>query len=78
MMARKILFVHGWNGRSSQFYKIIELLSDNGYDITAVDLPVMEGQVEATQTYPKLQTWYLRLRNLEGLMMGLSVTRSGV
>lgn len=35
----RILFVHGWNGRSSQFYKIIELLSDNGYDITAVDLP---------------------------------------
>ena len=35
----KILFVHGWNGRSSQFYRIIELLSDNGYDITAVDLP---------------------------------------
>ena len=36
---KRILFVHGWNGRSSQFYKIIELLSDNGYDITAVDLP---------------------------------------
>ena len=36
---QRILFVHGWNGRSSQFYRIIELLSDNGYDITAVDLP---------------------------------------
>ena len=36
---RRILFVHGWNGRSSQFYRIIELLSDNGFDITAVDLP---------------------------------------
>ena len=35
----KVLFVHGWNGRSSQFYRIIELLSDNGYDITAVDFP---------------------------------------
>ena len=35
----KILFVHGWNGRSSQFYRIIELLSDNGYDITSIDLP---------------------------------------
>ena len=31
----KVLFVHGWNGRSSQFYRIIELLSDRGYDITA-------------------------------------------
>ena len=31
----KVLFVHGWNGRSSQFYRIIELLSDEGYDITA-------------------------------------------
>ena len=36
---QRILFVHGWNGRSSQFYRIIELLSENGYDITAVDLP---------------------------------------
>ena len=36
---RRILFVHGWNGRSSQFYRIIELLSDHGYDVTAVDLP---------------------------------------
>ena len=36
---QRILFVHGWNGRSSQFYRIIELLSDHGYDITAVDLP---------------------------------------
>ena len=35
----KILFVHGWNGRSSQFYRISELLSHNGYDITAIDLP---------------------------------------
>jgi len=35
----KVLFVHGWNGRSSQFYRIIDLLSDRGYDITAVDLP---------------------------------------
>ena len=26
----KILFVHGWNGRASQFYRIIELLSENG------------------------------------------------
>ena len=36
---QRILFVHGWNGRSSQFYRIIELLSENGYDITAIDLP---------------------------------------
>ena len=36
---QRILFVHGWNGRSSQFYRIIELLSNHGYDITAVDLP---------------------------------------
>ena len=35
----KVLFVHGWNGRSSQFYRIIELLHNNGYDITAIDLP---------------------------------------
>ncbi len=35
----KLLFVHGWNGRSSQFYRIIDLLSENGYDITSIDLP---------------------------------------
>ena len=35
----KILFVHGWNGRASQFYSMIETFTSEGYDITAVDLP---------------------------------------
>ena len=35
----KLLFVHGWNGRSSQFYHITDLLSNNGFDITSIDLP---------------------------------------
>ncbi len=35
----KILFVHGWNGRASQYYNMIETFADEGYDIIAVDLP---------------------------------------
>ena len=35
----RILLVHGWNGRASQFHRMATLLHDHGFDITAVDLP---------------------------------------
>ena len=50
----KVLFVHGWNGRSSQFYRIIELLSDEGYDITAIDLPGHGRSTRSTTTLPEI------------------------
>ena len=50
----KLLFVHGWNGRSSQFYRIIELLSDEGYDITAIDLPGHGRSTRSTTTLPEI------------------------
>ena len=49
-----VLFVHGWNGRSSQFYRIIELLSDEGYDITAIDLPGHGRSTRSTTTLPEI------------------------
>ena len=50
----KLLFVHGWNGRSSQFYRIIELLSDEGYDITAIDLPGHGRSTRSTTNLPEI------------------------
>ena len=50
----KLLFVHGWNGRSSQFYRIIELLSDEGYDITAIDRPGHGRSTRSTTTLPEI------------------------
>ena len=50
----KVLFVHGWNGRSSQFYRIIELLSDEGYDITAFDLPGHGRSTRSTTNLPEI------------------------
>ena len=50
----KVLFVHGWNGRSSQFYRIIEFLSDEGYDITAIDLPGHGRSTRSTTTLPEI------------------------
>lgn len=50
----KLLFVHGWNGRSSQFYQIIELLSNNGYDITAIDLPGHGRSKRTTTNLPEI------------------------
>ena len=44
----------GWNGRSSQFYRIIELLSDEGYDITAIDLPGHGRSTRSTTTLPEI------------------------
>ena len=50
----KVLFVHGWNGRSSQFFRIIELLSDSGYDITAFDLPGHGRSTRSTTNLPEI------------------------
>ena len=36
---RRILFVHGWNGRSGQFYTLVKEMAKLGFDITAIDLP---------------------------------------
>ena len=50
----KVLFVHGWNGRSSQFYRIIELLHNNGYDITAIDLPGHGRSTKSATNLPEI------------------------
>ena len=36
---QRILFMHGWNGRGSQFYHLALELHKKGYDITTFDLP---------------------------------------
>ena len=51
---QKVLFVHGWNGSSSQFFRIIELLSDSGYDITALDLPGHGRSTRSTTNLPEI------------------------
>ena len=51
---QKVLFVHGWNGRSSQFFRLIELLSDNGYDITAFDLPGHGRSARSATNLPEI------------------------
>tara|TARA_Y100001935_G_scaffold249405_1_gene247974 strand:- start:3 stop:866 length:864 start_codon:yes stop_codon:yes gene_type:complete len=50
----KLLFVHGWNGRSSQFYRVIDLLSHNGYDITAIDLPGHGSSDKCSTNLPEI------------------------
>lgn len=50
----KVLFVHGWNGRSSQFYRITELLSNSGYDITSIDLPGHGRSSRSATNLPEL------------------------
>ena len=36
---KKVLLVHGWNGRASQFHGIAQACHDAGLDVTAIDLP---------------------------------------
>jgi len=36
---KKALIVHGWSGRATQLYKIIDALLDKGYQVTAFDAP---------------------------------------
>ena len=46
---RRLLFVHGWNGRSGQFSTLVDRLSNDGFDITTVDLPG-HGNSDSGQT----------------------------
>jgi hypothetical protein len=46
---RRLLFVHGWNGRSGQFATLVDRLSNDGFDITTVDLPG-HGNSDSGQT----------------------------
>ncbi len=36
---KRVLFMHGWNGRGSQFYHLALELHKKGYDVTTFDLP---------------------------------------
>jgi len=36
---KKALIVHGWSGRATQMYKIINALRDKGYSVTSFDAP---------------------------------------
>lgn len=46
---RKVLFIHGWSGRGSQFYKIVNQCIFEGYDITVFDLPA-HGKSESNRS----------------------------
>ena len=35
----KVLFIHGWNGRGSQFHQIAKECHNTGFDVTVFDLP---------------------------------------
>ncbi len=41
--AKRVLLVHGWSGRGSQFHKIIEALLEKGFYVVAIDAPAHGG-----------------------------------
>ena len=45
----KVLFIHGWSGRGSQFYKFVDYFIPEGYDITVFDLPA-HGKSESNRS----------------------------
>ena len=66
-----LLFVHGWNGRSSQFYRIIDLLSDNGYDITSIDLPGHGRSSRSSTNLPEIVDLVAEMMNSSGPYHGV-------
>ena len=66
--------MHGWNGRSSQFFRIIELLSDAGFDITAFDLPGHGRSARSTTNLPEITDLISEITKSEVLSMELSAT----
>ena len=67
----KLLFVHGWNGRSSQFYRIIDLLFDNGYDITSIDLPGHGRSSRSSTNLPEIVDLVAEVMNSSGPYHGV-------
>ena len=49
----KILLVHGWNGRATNMYKIIEKLSQNNFDVYAFDAPAHGGSSGSNTNLPE-------------------------
>lgn len=45
----KVMFLHGWSGRSSQFFKLAELLSRD-FEIFAIDAPA-HGELQGPRTH---------------------------
>ena len=35
----KVILMHGWSGRATQFFKIIEALTENGYHVLSIEAP---------------------------------------
>lgn len=46
---KKVLLVHGWSGRSTQFFAFADLLLENGYMIVSFDAPA-HGKSEGKET----------------------------
>jgi pimeloyl-ACP methyl ester carboxylesterase len=46
----KVLLVHGWSGRGTQFFKLIEALRKNGYHVFAIDAPTHGDSPKKKQT----------------------------
>ena len=67
----RLLFVHGWNGRSSQFFRIIELLSDAGFDITAFDLPGHGRSARSTTNLPEITDLISEITKSRGPFHGI-------
>ena len=67
----RLLFVHGWNGRSSQFYRIIDLLCEQGFDITAVDLPGHGKSRKGNTALPEITDVICEISKDQGPYYGL-------
>ena len=46
---KKVLLIHGWSGRGTQFFKIADFLVENGYATVSFDAPA-HGLSSGTQT----------------------------
>jgi len=46
----KVLMIHGWSGRASQFYKIAEYLQAKGYHTFAIEAPE-HGELKGAKTH---------------------------
>jgi len=60
--SKKILFVHGWSGRGSQFYALIDDLSSKGFQCFFFDAP---GHGENPDSFADMPTFIETIKQLD-------------
>jgi len=73
---KKILIVHGWNGKATDFYKMIPVLVANGYHVEAIDCKAhgqSEGKRSSLPEFMECIQTYIQKREMPHAIVAHSI-----